>query len=131
MTQRIIYQSDFPYIVTCNTYYNKQIFNNAAYASIFNKNILYWCDYYKIILYTFCILPNHAHIMFMPAQYQNISLLMMKIKSKTAQDIHFFLVAGHLSRLASQGGSPALWVLSHRASPHTSHRAPLAVRYKA
>ena len=90
MTQRIIYQNDFPYFVTCNTYYNKQLLNNFIYANILHKNILHWTELYNIILYAFCILPNHMHLMFMLRHCKDISPYMMKIKSKTAQDIHFW-----------------------------------------
>ena len=125
MTQRIIYQNDYPYFVTTKTFYDRNIFNHKIYAIILHKNIVFRVKKYEVTLFAFCILPNHCHLLLGLERGELISKLMMQIKSNTAYDIHLWSqgkpcsvgVDGYRSQ-----GKPCSVGEEYRPTTHTEHR---------
>jgi REP element-mobilizing transposase RayT len=87
MTQRRIYQSVKPYLVTSNCFCKYPVFANTRCAEILMKNIFKFCENYKAKLYGYCTMPDHLHITIKPSASFNLSRVIGAIKSKTAFEI--------------------------------------------
>ncbi|MFH0853020.1 MAG: transposase [bacterium] len=66
MTQRLIYQNEYPYFITAVTTYRQRVFENVEMAGRLNKIIFNACDLKKFDLLAFCILPDHLHLLVKP-----------------------------------------------------------------
>ena len=81
MTQRIIYQNEYPYFLTSNTYYRRIFFNNTKKAQILYEVIFTKCKSLKCKIISFCTMPDHVHWFLWPNDKNNISKVMQQIKS--------------------------------------------------
>lgn len=97
MTQRRIYQNNYPYHVTTHTKNNIWVFDNYQYAGLLHEIIINTCKMKRFYLFGFQIMPNHLHILIQsktpaaqaavparaaaPAPGFNISQLLHGIKS--------------------------------------------------
>ncbi len=81
MTQRAI---DGPYIyfVTTNATYRARIFDSADTAKILGAIITSACKEFQFILYGYCILPDHMHLLVEKSGMATLSILMKHIKGR-------------------------------------------------
>lgn len=63
MSQRRIYQEEFPYFVTTKTKDGICFFNKTKYALLLSNIIFQACHLKKYILYAYCIMPDHLHLL--------------------------------------------------------------------
>lgn len=63
MSQRRVYQDEFPYFVTTNTRKRKEFFNDIGYARLLYGIILKACKMKNFLVYAFCIMPDHLHLL--------------------------------------------------------------------
>ena len=63
MTQRIIYPNEFPYFVTVNVGNKAPLFKDKNTAKILSVSICEACKMKEAIVYCYCILPNHLHLL--------------------------------------------------------------------
>ena len=63
MTQRRIYQCAFPYFITFNVLNGEWIFDDKKKAGLLYEIILNASVLKNHIVYQFCTMPNHAHIL--------------------------------------------------------------------
>jgi len=61
MTQRRIYQDEYPYFVTTKTKDGIWFFDKIKYAKLLSNIIFQACQLKKFILYAYCIMPDHLH----------------------------------------------------------------------
>ena len=66
MTQRRIYQCDLPYHVTFNVLNWEWFFGDEAKAKILHEIILNAGDIKNHVIYQFCIMPDHIHLLCRP-----------------------------------------------------------------
>lgn len=91
MTQRRIYQNKYPYFITINTLKRIPLFDNIYISKIISKIIIETCEIYGYVLYSFCIMPDHLHLLIKKTtgeqppeaaiENKNISELIHTIKS--------------------------------------------------
>jgi len=62
MTQRRIYQDEFPYFITTKTRDGIWFFEKK-YSKILSDIIFYSCKLKNYILYAYCIMPDHLHML--------------------------------------------------------------------
>jgi len=87
MTQRRRYQNKHPYFITTKTINNLWMFENEQYATILYNKIICISKYYKANLFSFCIMPDHLHIMIKFAKENDISFYMRDLKSLFVKEI--------------------------------------------
>lgn len=63
MSQRRIYQDEYPYFVTTNTRNRKPFFDDIRYAQLLHKIILEACKMKDFLVYAFCVMPDHLHLL--------------------------------------------------------------------
>ncbi|MFH1366385.1 MAG: hypothetical protein ABIH38_00145 [Patescibacteria group bacterium] len=63
MTQRRIYQNEFPYFITTNIRERFWFFDNKEYTLLFYKIVIKACKKKDFILYAFGILADHVHLL--------------------------------------------------------------------
>jgi REP element-mobilizing transposase RayT len=61
MTQRRIYQEEYPYFITTNIKNGIWFFDKVKYAKLLSNIIFQACRLKKHILYAYCIMPDHLH----------------------------------------------------------------------
>lgn len=81
MTQRRIYQEEFPYFITTNTLKRQKIFENTHFAVELYDTILKLCRKLHCPVYAFDIMPDHLHILIGTMAKINISNILQQIKS--------------------------------------------------
>lgn len=76
MTQRRIYQDEFPYFVTTNTRDRRPFFDDIRYARLLHKVIIKSCWIKNCLVYAFCVMPDHLHLLVGkdPTQPQRVAL---------------------------------------------------------
>lgn len=100
MTQRRIHQNNYPYFITTNTKKQIWFFENQKIVKIISDSIIRSCNINHYVLYAYCIMPNHVHILVKNAhrptkeqasqpaiKKKNISSLMHSIKSFSVKRI--------------------------------------------
>ncbi len=87
MTQRAIYQNDFPYLVTTNTYYRTQFLEKSEYAKILAKVIFNKTKELETILYGYSIIPDHLHLLIKTSLKANLSKVMQQVKSYYTKEL--------------------------------------------
>ena len=87
MSQRRIYQNDYPYLLTTNLKHREWFLNDQRIASILAKNIFERRDHYQAELYGYCIMPNHLHILSEFMSEHDVSDFMHDLKSISATEI--------------------------------------------
>lgn len=65
MTQRAI-EGDFVYFVTFNVHNRRWFFVTPERADVLGRAIQTSCKIKKFVLFGYCVLPNHVHMMVMP-----------------------------------------------------------------
>ena len=63
MTQRRIYQSEFPYFITIKTKDGICFFDKTRYTKLLSGIIFYACRLKHYVLYAYCIMPDHLHLL--------------------------------------------------------------------
>lgn len=63
MSQRRIYQNEFPYFVTTNTQGRRPFFGDVRFAQLLHKVIIKSCWIKNCLVYAFCIMPDHLHLL--------------------------------------------------------------------
>lgn len=63
MTQRRIYQDEFPYFATTKTKEGIWFFDRTKCAKLLSNIIFQACRLKKCILYAYCIMPDHLHLL--------------------------------------------------------------------
>ncbi|MFA6587460.1 MAG: transposase [Patescibacteria group bacterium] len=62
MKPRRIHQTDFPYFITTKVKGNKSFFDNVEYSELLNDVIINTCKLKGYLLVSFCIMPDHLHL---------------------------------------------------------------------
>lgn len=81
MTQRRIYQEDFPYFISTNSLRRQCIFENTYYAAELHDTILKVCKNLNCIVYVFGIMPDHFHLLLKTTSKMTVSKAIQQIKS--------------------------------------------------
>jgi REP element-mobilizing transposase RayT len=81
MTQRRIYQEEYPYFITTNTLGRHNLFENTYFAAELYNTILKVCRKLHYPIYSFCIMPDHLHLLLGTTININISEVLQQIKS--------------------------------------------------
>lgn len=81
MTQRAI-NGDYIYFVTTNTTFGRWYFIVPEEAVSLGKIIRGTCTEFGFILFGYCILPNHIHLLVKKNEITNLSRLMKHIKGR-------------------------------------------------
>ncbi|MFH1479008.1 MAG: transposase [Candidatus Omnitrophota bacterium] len=87
------YKEDgYIYFITTNTYSNKGIFLKEK-PSLFLKSIIsYYRFVFRFKLYTYCIMPDHIHMLIQPLTKQyDISTIMKEIKGTFAREYNIMI----------------------------------------
>lgn len=63
MTQRRIYQDNFPYLITSCVYNGIWFFEKRKHTKLLYPIIIKACQLKSFDFYAFCILPNHLHLL--------------------------------------------------------------------
>ena len=63
MTQRAFDQEEFPYFVTFNVEGRNWVFDDMHRAERLHQTIKNACALKHFVLYAFCILPDHVHML--------------------------------------------------------------------
>lgn len=63
MTQRRIYQEEYPYFVTVRTRENIPLFNKTVYAELLSREIFVSSDIKHFDILAYQIMPDHVHIL--------------------------------------------------------------------
>jgi REP element-mobilizing transposase RayT len=74
MTQRRIYQCAFPYLITFNVLNGEWIFENKKKAELLYGLILNAGKLKNHIVYQFCIMPNHVHMLCQTKMHRGLSV---------------------------------------------------------
>lgn len=70
VTQRRIYQNDYPYFITTNTTFRQPWFENGMLAERLAGCIVFGCRIKGFILLAYCMLPDHVHMLVMKQPLQ-------------------------------------------------------------
>jgi len=70
MTQRRIYQDEYPYFVTIRTKENIPLFDNIEYAILFAKVIYKKCRIKHFDVLSYQIMPDHVHLLIIHKYHQ-------------------------------------------------------------
>jgi len=62
MTQRRIYQNDFPYFITTNIRDGLPLFNDRHCAQLLSNIMFCSCRMKRYLLYAYTIMPDHVHL---------------------------------------------------------------------
>lgn len=87
MTQRRIYQTDFPYFVTTAVEKRLPLFEKEQYALLLQAAILDRTAALHCDLFGYAILPDHIHFLLKPSEKANVSKIMQQIKSSAARNL--------------------------------------------
>lgn len=71
MTQRRVFQNEYPYLLTTNVRGGEPFFEDAEHAKALAQVIRLTCKLKQFELLAYCIMPEHVHLVVIP--YQNIS----------------------------------------------------------
>jgi len=63
VTQRRIYQEEFPYFITFRTMEGYPLFEKSKYAALLSHVLFRSCAMKKYVLYAYCIMPDHVHLL--------------------------------------------------------------------
>jgi len=82
------YVENYPYFVTTATYKKRPIFADKKKSDIL-KNVIYNLrGQNRFSLLSFCIMPDHLHLLLIPGKEQNISTIMQSIKRGSSRIIN-------------------------------------------
>ena len=80
MTQRIIFQNQYPYFITTNIKNGYYLFKNEKYAYLLSGIILSVATLKDTNLLSYIIMPNHVHLLINVNLRYDISSFMLSIK---------------------------------------------------
>jgi REP element-mobilizing transposase RayT len=118
MTQRRIYQNEFPYHLTNTIRNNQSFFSDINKTKVLHDNIFYYQRKLKFELLCFAIMPTHFHII-IKSNIFTISDIMQKIKYQTAKQIKALpskedrLFPSHSTAIRWKGEKPNITVPQH------------------
>jgi len=81
MTQRAI-DGPYTYFVTTNTTYRRWVFDDIVRATMLRQIIIEACRERHYILFAYCMLPDHVHILVRKVGDQTLSVLMKTVKGR-------------------------------------------------
>jgi REP element-mobilizing transposase RayT len=87
MTQRRIYQTEFPYFVTTAVKSRLPFFEDAHHAALLQAAILDRTAALHCDLFGYATLLDHVHLLMKPSGEANISKVMQQIKSSAARNL--------------------------------------------
>lgn len=87
MTQRRIYQTEFPYFVTTAVKSRLPFFEDVHHATLLQAAILDRTASLHCDLFGYATLLDHVHMLIKPSEEANISKVMQQIKSSTARNL--------------------------------------------
>lgn len=82
------YDAGTVYFVTSKTRNNFPFFAESCLAEIFIAELKYNKKLHGFSLYTFCLLPDHFHLLLKPSETINISQVMKTLKENMSRDIN-------------------------------------------
>jgi putative transposase len=90
------YKEDgYIYFVTTNAYSRKEIFKNQKACEFLRSIISYYRFVCKFKLYSYCIMPEHLHLIIQPLSKQyDISVIMKEIKGTFAREYNILTRKG-------------------------------------
>jgi len=87
-TVKRFYVENYPYFVTTATYKKKPLFVDTKKAEIL-KNVIYnFRSHKRYLVLSFVIMPDHLHLLLVPAKNYDISKIMHTIKRGSARLIN-------------------------------------------
>ncbi|MBI3597574.1 MAG: transposase [Nitrospirae bacterium] len=87
MTQRRIYQTEFPYFVTTAVRSRLPFFEDDHHATLLQAVILDRTAALHCDLFGYATLLDHVHLLIKPSEEANISKIMQQIKSSAARNL--------------------------------------------
>lgn len=93
-SQKRFYDPDTVYFVTSKVHDNQPVFNESTFADLFIAELRLCCQLKGFSLYSFCLLPDHFHLLLKPGDACNISQIMKLLKGNISRDINY-LIFGH------------------------------------
>ena len=98
MTQRRIYQNEFPYFITFRIREGFDLFKDIKYAKLMSKVILRTCKikYYDVLSYQ--IMPDHIHILVYNIHFKR-NPLWLRSSGRVARSPTFQINAGTAARV--------------------------------
>lgn len=87
MTQRRIYQTEFPYFVTAAVKRRLPFFEDEHHATLLRAAILDRTTALHCELFGYATLLDHVHLLLKPLGEANISKVMQQIKSSAARNL--------------------------------------------
>ena len=87
------YKDDgYVYFVTTNTYGRKEIFRNQRACEFLRSIISYYKFVFKFRLYSYCIMPDHMHMIIQALSKQyDISTIMKEIKGTFGREYNILI----------------------------------------
>ncbi len=93
-SQKRFYDPDTVYFVTSKVHDNQPVFNESIFADLFIAELRLCRQLKGFSLYSFCLLPDHFHLLLKPGDGCNISRIMKLLKGNLSRDINY-LIFGH------------------------------------
>lgn len=87
MTQRRIYQNEFPYLITTKVYGDQWLFVDERLAAIMWRQIFIAQEDFSFLLFCFSTVPSHNHAVIKTVGENDISKIMQQIKINVAKEI--------------------------------------------
>ena len=84
MSQRRVYQNQYPYFITSCSFKRLPFFDDVIIAKLLSENILAITKKYSSTLFAYCIMPNHIHLLIKFVGKEDVSIFMHDVKSITA-----------------------------------------------
>ncbi|MBU1951782.1 transposase [Patescibacteria group bacterium] len=102
-SQKRYYSSNYIYFVTFCTKNGFPYFHERIFCDIFMDNLKLCKQLKQFELYAFCLLPNHAHILFKPGLNFDLSNIMHFIKKNVSYNVNK-IMEYNLFELTPEGG---------------------------
>ncbi|HLC89351.1 MAG TPA: transposase [Patescibacteria group bacterium] len=94
------------YFITTKTFKNQKIFDNSLICELLIKVLVDCRLKYKFKLYGYVIIPDHVHLLIMPAEQNNISDAIRHIKGRFARLYNHQIAADKFRGYANDKLSP-------------------------
>ncbi|RJR30969.1 hypothetical protein C4569_03565 [Candidatus Parcubacteria bacterium] len=110
------------YFITIKTDNSSPLFRERIFCDLLVEEILLCQKLKSFVLYGFCILHNHAHILLQASEKYNISKVIQSLKKESSRDINY-VIEGDIPECRLQGQQ-----FSYRFSKNFT--APNLLKYK-
>jgi REP element-mobilizing transposase RayT len=87
MTQRRIYQNEFPYLITSKVYGDQWLFVDERLAAIMWRHIFIAQRDFSFLIFCFSTVPSHNHLIIKTKDENDVSQIMQQIKCGVAKEI--------------------------------------------